>query len=77
MKIQISLLGLVQVVLLLISVGFLWATIAFYLVKLQIETRTAGIGFVVVYMMFSILFFGSLYEKRKKQVQKEEGANHE
>lgn len=86
MKIIISALGLVQVVLLLVSISFLWLTIWSYLQINKSDlpsvmaqpvqnslTKMLGIGFLVSFGVFAVLFFSSLYWNRKRIEQKNEG----
>jgi hypothetical protein len=65
MKIITSLRGLVQTVVLLISIGLLWPTIAFYFNYNLDESRRFGTGFLIVYTIFLALFFEGMYEKLK------------
>lgn len=82
MKVVISVLGLVQVVLLLASISFLCLAIWSYL-RTDIEdmpmardiqkafTQMFGIGFLVSFAIFAVLFFPDLYWNRKRIEQKE------
>jgi hypothetical protein len=65
MKIVTSLRSLVQTVVLLISIGLLWPTIAFYFNYNLDESRRFGTGFLIVYTIFLALFFEGMYEKLK------------
>ena len=67
MKTIISLQGLVQTVLLLISIGLLWTTIVFYLNNNLGELRRFGTGFLIVYTIFLALFFEGMYKTLKEQ----------
>jgi flagellar biosynthesis protein FlhB len=86
MKVQISVLGLVQVVLLLASITLLWLTIWSYLqinpshlVSVMAKpvqnnlTKTLGTAFLVSFAIFAVLFFGSMYKMSKQHEQKNEG----
>ncbi len=66
MKIIISVLGLVQVALLLSSIGFLWTSVALYLNGRLGEFRTFGIGFLVSFGIFAVLLFSGLYWNPKR-----------
>jgi flagellar biosynthesis protein FlhB len=90
MKVYISLRGLVQVVLLLVSISFLWLTLWSYL---QIDlsdlvsvmakpvqnsvTKMLGTAFLVSFGIFAVLFFESMYRMSKQHGQKNEGVKNE
>ena len=86
MKIIISVSGLVQVVLLLVSISFLWLTMWSYLQINKSDlpfvmaqpvqnsvTKMLGVGFLVSFGIFAVLFFLGLYWNRKRVEQKNEG----
>lgn len=82
MKIITSALGLVQVILLLVSISFLWLTFWSYL-RTDIEdmpmardiqkafTQMFGIGFLISFAIFAALFIQ--YWNREESEQKNEG----
>lgn len=90
MNVMISVRGLVPVVLLLVSIAFLWATIATYL---QIDPRTLalvmstpvtnnltkafGTAFIISISIFAVLFYTSIYQMSEQHGQKEESVKHE
>ena len=55
-----------QTALLLISIGLLWTTIAFYLNNNLGELRRFGTGFLIVYTIFLALFFEGMYKTLKE-----------
>ena len=55
-----------QTVLLLISIGLLWTTIAFYLNNNLGEFTRFGTGFLIVYAIFLIMFFEGMYRTLKE-----------
>ena len=80
MKIIISVLGFVQVVLLLVSIAFLWLTMWSYFfingTNLPVQnglTIMFGTGFLVSFVIFAVLFFSDLYLKWKRAERKNEG----
>ncbi len=66
MKITTSLRGLVQTVLLLISIGLLWTTVAFYSSYSLDEVTRFGTDFLIVYAIFLALFFEGRYRTLKE-----------
>ena len=86
MKVKVSVFGLIQITLLLLSIAFLWLTIWSYLqikksdlVSVMAKpvqdnlTKLLGTAFLVSFGIFAVLFFLSLYQDRKGHGQKNEG----